>query len=150
MLLLTPSQHLTQEKTADGHALGTGVSLLHIAVILGKTKVVQRVLELGADVNAPLAVADDMTPLHLAIVHGKRELLASIVEQSAETLDAIEQPGVLYLSPEIPRLLLEHGAYSTARDRASRRTPLEWAGANLEDETDRREVIALLQSVQAA
>lgn len=139
---VTANPALAQAQTDAGHLLGAGVTLLHLAVTLGYPALVRRLLALKADVNQPLALAQGMTPLHLAICHGKREPLAQLPAQ----LTAIQQAGVLRLAPEIPRLLLEQGADRTARDNEKQWTPLQWATANLEDETDRREVIALLQT----
>ncbi|MEZ4869059.1 MAG: sigma-70 family RNA polymerase sigma factor [Caldilineaceae bacterium] len=133
---------LVHGQTDADHPLGAGVTLLHLAVTLGQTELVQQLLTLGANVNQPLWIADNMTPLHLAICYGKRELLTEIPAE----LTQIEQPGVLYLAPAIPKLLLAHGADHTARDRAKGWTPLQWAEANLEDETDRSAVIALLRA----
>lgn len=62
-----------------------------------------------------------------------------------QPLDNQDGYSVHRLLPEIPRLLLDHGADRSARDSLRGLTPLGWAEANLEDETDRSEVAALLR-----
>ena len=84
-----------------------------------------------------------MTPLHLAIRFGDKEL------SSQPLAELVQEYGVYHLRPELPRLLLEHGADVNARDSERNLTPLGWAEADLEDETDRSEVAALLREFGA-
>jgi hypothetical protein len=60
-----------------------------------------------------------------------------------------EQGTIIHLLPDMPRLLLEHAADTTARDSERNLMPLGWAEAELEDEVDRSEVAALLKEFGA-
>lgn len=132
---------LVRARTGPDHALEPDLTALHLAAQFGHIGIAKLLLGHGADVNAKAPAVKNMTPLHLAVWRGRKKELESLSEiaQSAS-------PGALRLLPEIPRLLLEHGADVNATDSDRHLTPLGWAEAKHEDETDRSEVIALLKA----
>ena len=134
---------LVHATTGDDHVLEPGLTPLHLAAQFGRTDIARVLLEHGADVNARSRVSNRMTPLHLAIRFGDKEL------SSQPLAELVQEYGVYHLRPELPRLLLEHGADVNARDSERNLTPLGWAEADLEDETDRSEVAALLREFGA-
>ena len=136
---------LTTAHTSPDHVLGADFTLLHLAVKLGNVTVVQRLLDLGADINARAFSLNDMTPLHMAVRCGPKRMRKPFPEK----MEDIQQGGVYMLLPDMPRLLLENGADVTARESEHNLTPLGLAESNLEDETDRRAVIALLKGFRA-
>ena len=134
---------LARAITDNDHVLEPGLTALHLAAQFGRTEIAKLLLEHGADVNARAPVSNNLTPLHLAVWRGHRELTEKPMDE------LVEEYGVYHLCPEMPRLLLEHGADVNARDDERNLTPLGWAKAEHEDETDRSEVIALLQEFGA-
>lgn len=142
LAMVEADRSLLEAKTNMDHVLGDGFPLLHLAIVYKQLPIVKGLLALGADVNQRMMTAYDQTPLHQAVIFGPTGLLDPIPDNLAE----IEEGGVLRLLPELPRLLLEYGADVTAKDAKKHWTPLQWAEANLEDETDRSEVIALLKA----
>jgi RNA polymerase sigma factor (sigma-70 family) len=136
---------LVQARTGVEHVLETDFTPLHLAAKYGHTEIAKLLLEAGADVNAKAPTVYNMTPLHLAVWLGRKEEPETLPEMS----QFLQKPGVLRLLPEMPRLLLEHGADVNARDSERALTPLGWAEAKHEDETDRSEVIALLREFGA-
>jgi RNA polymerase sigma factor (sigma-70 family) len=136
---------LVQARTGVEHVLEADFTPLHLAAKYGHIEIAKLLLKAGADVNATAPAVNNMTPLHLAVWLGRKEEPDALPEMS----QFLQQPGVLRLSPEMPRLLLEHGADVKARDSERNLTPLGWAEARHEDETDRSEVIALLREFGA-
>jgi ankyrin repeat protein len=130
---------LARAVTDDDHVVEPGLTALHLAAQFGRTEIVKLLLEHGADINTKSPVINNMTPLHLAVWRGRRKLYDKPMGE------LVQEYGVYHLLPETPRLLLEHGADVNARDSERNLTPLGWAQAEHEDETDRSEVAALLQ-----
>jgi RNA polymerase sigma factor (sigma-70 family) len=141
---LKSNPSLASARTGHDHVLEPDLTALHIAAQFGHTDIAKLLLDHGADINAKAPAVKNMTPLHLAIWRGRKQELESLSEiaQSAS-------PGALRLLPEMPRLLLDHGADINARDSEKNLTPLGWAEAKHEDETDRSEVIELLKAFGA-
>jgi RNA polymerase sigma factor (sigma-70 family) len=118
-----------QTRTGPDHVLQADFTPLHVAARYRQLEVTKLLLEAGAEVNATTSSVKDMTPLHLAV-----------------WLSAGDE---MVIRPELPRLLLEHGADTGARDSERKMTPLEWAEARHEDEEkDRTEVAALLRQFE--
>ncbi|MCP4544506.1 MAG: hypothetical protein GY832_45935 [Chloroflexi bacterium] len=134
---------LARAVTDDDHTLEPGLTALHLTVQFGRIEIAELLLEHGADVNAKFPVIHNMTPLHMAVWRGHKKLDVKPMSQ------VTQEHGVYYLLPEIPRLLLEHGADVNARDSKRNLTPLGWAQAEHEDETDRSKVATLLQEFGA-
>ncbi|GEM_PF-669837 len=140
--LLAEDSGLAQAATAGDHVLGGGLSPLHLAAQGGHIEVMQALLQGGADVNA--GDADGYTPLHFAICFGPKQLLDPLPDLS----EAAQDIGVYHLLADVPRLLLERGADLSARESEQGRSPLQLAQSTFEDETDRSDVIALLQMAE--
>ena len=126
--------------TPADHVLGGGLSPLHLAAQGGHIELMSALLAAGADINA--RDVRGYTPLHFAICFGPREFLDPLPNLSAAAQDL----GVYCLLTNVPRFLLEQGADLNARDADQGRTPLALARSPFEDETDRGDVIALLES----
>jgi RNA polymerase sigma factor (sigma-70 family) len=141
--LLAANPTLVQAETGENHVLEPGLAPLHLAAQFGPLELARTLLERGADVNVKCAASHHLTPLHLAVWRGQ------IIQNPAQPLPELEGYSVNRLLPDIPRLLLEHGADVNARDAMRKLTPLGWTQINLEDETDRSEVAALLQKFGA-
>lgn len=141
--LLAAEPSLSRSATGSAHVLGPGLTPLHLAAQGGHNDVMVALLEAGADVNARDAAGQ--TVLHFAISFGPREFLDPLPDLSQAT----EAIGVYRLLTVVPSFLLEHGADLHARNQAGQ-TALELAQSQFEDETDRGEVIALLQSADSA
>ncbi len=140
--LLAEDGGLAQAATAPDHALGIGLSPLHLAAQGGHIEVMEALLQEGADVNA--GDAKGYTPLHFAICFGPRQFLDPLPDLS----EAAQASGVYRLLTAVPRVLVERGADLSARESEKGRTPLELARSPFEDETDRGEVIALLAAAE--
>ncbi len=125
--------------TDAAHVLGAGLSPLHLAAQGGHIAVMRALLKTGADINARNARGH--TPLHFAICFGPKALLDPLPDLDAATQDI----GVYRMLTDVPRFLLDRGADLSARDHVDSLTPLELARSPFEDETDRSDVIALLQ-----
>lgn len=138
--LLAQDSGLAQAATADDHALGGDLSPLHLAAQGGHIEVMDLLLQGGADVNA--GAANGYTPLHFAICFGPKQFLDPLPDLTAAAQDV----GVYRLLTEAPRFLIERGADLSARESAQNRSPLELARSPFEDETDRSDVIALLEA----
>ena len=54
--------------------------------------------------------------------------------------------GVYHLLTDVPRFLIDQGADLSAREKEAGRTPLELAQSQFDDETDRSDVIAMLEA----
>lgn len=141
--LLSADPALVQVETGENHVLAPGLTPLHLAAQFGQFELAGILLGRGADVNAKSALSHHLTPLHLAVWRGK------IVQNPAQPLPELEGYSVFRLLPDMPRLLLEHGADMNACDALRKLTPLGWTQLNLEDETDRGEVAALLREFGA-
>ena len=141
--MLAEDAALAQARTRSDHVLGGELSPLHLAAQGGHIALMAELLAAGADINA----RDDRgyTPLHFAICFGPKEFLDPLPDLSA----AAQDKGVYRLLTAVPRFLLGQGADLYARDADDRLTPLELARSAFEDETDRGEVIALLEAADA-
>ena len=126
--------------TPADHVLGGGLSPLHLAAQGGHIELMAALLAAGADIDA--RDARGYTPLHFAICFGPREFLDPLPDLSAAAQDL----GVYRLLTDVPRFLLQQGADLNARDADHGRSPLELAQSSFEDETDRGDVIALLEA----
>jgi RNA polymerase sigma factor (sigma-70 family) len=135
---------LVKTRTGHEHVLEPDLTALHLAAQFGHTDIAKLLLDHGADINARAPAVKNMTPLHLSVWRGRKKELESLSEISQSA-----SPGALRLLPEMPRLLLEHGADVNARDSDRDLTPLGWAEAKHEDETDRNEVVELLKEFAA-
>ena len=133
-----------QAATEAEHVLGAGLSPLHLAAQGGHIDVLEALLATGADVNA--IDLRGYTPLHLAVSFGPRELLDPLPDIKEATQDI----GVYRLLTAVPAFLLAKGADRMAREKLQAWTPLELAMSRFEDETDRGEVIAILQGADSA
>ncbi len=143
-ILLAADAGRAAAATAADHVLGTGLSPLHLAAQGGHIDVMEALLDAGADVNA--RDARGFTPLHFAIAFGPRELIDPLPDLN----EATEDVGVYRLLTAASRFLIERGAELGARESEQQRTPLELASSAFEDETDRSEVIALMEAAGAA
>ncbi len=130
---------LIQAVTGKDHVLEPGLTPLHLAAQFGHLELARLLLERGADVNARSPLSHNLTPLHGVVWVGPKKM------DPPRPLDQQEGYSVYRLQTEMPRLLLEHGADRSTRDTLRSLTPLEWTQVNLEDETDRSEVAALLK-----
>jgi RNA polymerase sigma-70 factor (ECF subfamily) len=139
--LLEDDGGLAQAATPAEHVLGPGLSPLHLAGQGGHIEVIEALLKHDADVNA--GDANGYTPLHFAICFGPKAFMDPLPDLS----EAAQDVGVYRLLADVPRFLLEQGADLSARENVKGRTPLELARSPFEDETDRGEVIALLEAV---
>ncbi|MCY3866937.1 MAG: ankyrin repeat domain-containing protein, partial [Chloroflexi bacterium] len=138
--LLAEDGGLAHAITAGDHVLGAGLSPLHLAAQGGHIAVMEALLGGGADVNA--GNANGYTPLHFAICFGPKQFIDPLPDLTAAAQDV----GVYRLLTEAPRFLIERGADLSARESAQNRNPLELAQSPFEDETDRSDVIALLEA----
>ncbi|MCE2472100.1 MAG: sigma-70 family RNA polymerase sigma factor [Anaerolineae bacterium] len=141
--LLAEDAALVNVETAADHVLGGGLSPLHLAAQGGHIELMAALLEAGADINA--RDASGYTPLHFVICFGPKEFLDPLPDLTAAAQDV----GVYRLLTDVPRFLLEQGADLMAREAEESRTPLELARSAFEDETDRGDVIALLEAAEA-
>ena len=138
--LLAEDSQRARGATALDHVLGSGLSPLHLAAQGGHLKVMELLLSQGADVNA--RSADGGTALHFAICFGPKQFRDPLPDLSEATQDV----GVYRLLTDVPQFLLQRGADLEAREAGAGLKPLELAQSAFEDETDRSDVIALLQS----
>jgi ankyrin repeat protein len=114
-----------------------------MAAQAGHSDLVQWLLEHGADINT--RGHKGFTPLHLAIAFGPRLLFDPLPDLDQAT----QGVGVYHLLTDIPRLLMDSGADLSARETERQLTPLGLAKSTFEDETDRSDVIAVLESAGA-
>ena len=126
--------------TPDDHVLGAGLSPLHLAAQGGHLDAMELLLEADADVNA--VDAPGYTPLHFAICYGPKQFFDPLPDLSETTQDI----GVYQLLTDVPRFLIDQGADLSAREKEAGRTPLELAQSQFDDETDRGDVIAMLEA----
>ena len=140
--LLSADAGLARATTDGDNVLGAGLSPLHLAAQGGHTEVMDALLDAGADMNA--ADARGYTPLHFAICFGPKELLDPLPDIDAAAQDI----GVYKLLTAVPHYLIARGANLDAREAEQQRTPLELAQSPFEDETDRGDVIALLEAAR--
>ncbi len=137
--LLGEDASLANTRTDADHVLGGGLSPLHLAAQGGHIELMGALLAAGADINA--SDARGYTPMHFAVCFGPREFLDPLPDLGAAAQDV----GVYRLLTDVPRFLLNQGADLSAREIEDGRTPLELARSAFEDETDRGDVIALLE-----
>ena len=97
-------------------------------------------LDADADVNA--VDARGYTPLHFAICYGPKQFFDPLPDLSATAQDI----GVYHLLTDVPRFLIDKGADLSACEKEAGRTPLELAQSQFDDETDRGDVIDLLEA----
>ncbi|MCY4073451.1 MAG: sigma-70 family RNA polymerase sigma factor [Chloroflexi bacterium] len=138
--LLAADGDLVSASTPDDHVLGAGMSPLHLAAQGGHLEAMELLLEAGADINA--VDARGYTPLHFVICYGPKRFFDPLPDLSETTQDI----GVYHLLTDVPRFLIDRGADLSARESESGKTPLELARSQFEDETDRSDVIALLEA----
>ena len=130
--------------TSADHVLGAGLSPLHLAAQGGHLELMVLLLQHGADVNA--RAVDGKTPLHFAICFGPKQFLDPLPDLTAAAQDI----GVYRQLTDVPQFLVERGADLGARESEHGQTPLELARSPFEDETDRGDVIALLEEAGKA
>ncbi|MCY3781848.1 MAG: sigma-70 family RNA polymerase sigma factor [Chloroflexi bacterium] len=138
--LLAAEGGLANAATTADHVLSAGLSPLHLAAQGGHIDVMDALRGAGADLNA--LDGRGYTPLHFAICFGPKQFMDPLPDIDAATEDI----GVYRLLTAVPRFLIQHGADLSARESVQNRTPLELAQSQFEDETDRGDVIALLQA----
>ena len=142
--LLAQAGGMAKAATEADHVLGGGLSPLHLAAQGGHIEVMDALLQQGADVNA--RDIDGGTPLHFAIRFGPKAFLDPLPDLDEATQDV----GVYRQLTDVPQFLLGRGADLNARDAKAGLTPLELARSPFEDETDRGDVIALLEAAAAS
>ena len=140
--LLATDGGLVSAVTPADHVLGAGLSPLHLAAQGGHIETMDALLGQGADVNA--RDANGYTPLHFAICFGPKQFLDPLPALN----EAGQDIGVYRLLTDVPRFLVERGADLSARESENGRRPLELARSQFEDETDRGDVIALLEKAE--
>ena len=138
--LLAEDAGRARATTPTDHILGGGLSPLHLAAQGGHIELMEALLAADADIDA----RDERgcTPLHFAICFGPKAFLDPLPDLTA----AAQAVGVYRLLTDVPRFLLAQGADLNARDANDNRTALELARSAFEDETDRGDVIALLEA----
>lgn len=85
-----------------------GRTLLHVATLRGMTDLVQKIIELGGDVNT--ADNDGMTPLMKSIWSDSREVFYLLLSSKGIEIDAIDNKGksaLHYAVVEVNRTLIE-------------------------------------------
>ena len=124
--------------------MGAGLSPLHLGAQGGHLALMALLLESGADVNT--RAVDGKTPLHFAICFGPKQFLDPLPDLTTAAQDI----GVYRQLTDVPQFLVEQGADLGARESEHGQTPLEMARSPFEDETDRGDVIALLEAAGKA
>ena len=142
--LIAGDAGLVALSTSADHVLGAGLSPLHLAAQGGHLDAMELLLTAGANVNAVDARA--YTPLHFVISFGPKQFFDPLPDLS----ETAEEKGVYHLLTEAPRFLIERGADLRARETEQNRTALELARSPFEDETDRSDVIALMEAADQA
>ncbi len=142
--LLAEDKARARAATSADHVLGAGLSPLHLAAQGGHLELMALLLESGADVNA--RAVDGKTPLHFAICFGPKQFLDPLPDLTAAAQDI----GVYRQMTDVPQFLVEQGADLGARESEHGQTPLEMARSPFEDETDRGDIIALLEAAGKA
>ena len=142
--LLAEDGSRVEAGTPDDHVLGAGLCPLHLAAQGGHLDAMRLLLEADADVNA--VDARGYTPLHFAICYGPKQFFDPLPDLSETTQDI----GVYHLLTDVPRFLIDQGADLGARESEQNRTALELARSPFEDETDRGDVIALMEAAGQA
>ncbi len=142
--LLAEDKARARAATSADHVLGAGLSPLHLAAQGGHLELMALLLESGADVNA--RAVDGKTPLHFAICFGPKQFLDPLPDLTAAAQDV----GVYRQLTAVPQFLVEQGADLGARESEHGQTSLEMARSPFEDETDRGDVIALLEAAGKA
>ncbi len=142
--LLAEDEARARAATSADHVLGAGLSPLHLAAQGGHLELMALLLQHGADVNA--RAVDGKTPLHFAICFGPKQFLDPLPDLT----EAAQDIGVYRQLTAAPRFLVEQGADLGARESEHGQTPLEMARSPFEDETDRGDVIALLEAAGKA
>ncbi len=133
---------LARAFTPPNHALGAGLTALHLAAQAGQAEIIALLLDRDADVNAASAAYHAITPLLFCIKRGPRAMLDPL-----PSLEQMKQHvGVYRLLTEVPQLLLDHDADPLRRDNQHHRDALAWALADHDDETDRSALVELLRA----
>src|SRR5262249_54332448 len=117
------------------------LALLHKAAEMGDVKLIQRLLDLGANVNA--LERKEYSPLHWACWNNHVEAAKLLIERGAKTTFRVERNGKFYdvsmlqaaagarwpQSPALVEMLLERGLDPNCRD-ARGRTPLHYVAGS--------------------
>lgn len=82
LLRLTPYEDLNLEERAQG----TGWSPVHFATKENRVNIVERLLEIGFDVNA--RATDGITALHLAVAYAREDTIRCLLVHKANTMIA--------------------------------------------------------------
>ena len=137
--MIETNPQLLSSATPDKHFLGKKLTPLHLAAQGGHTELAHWLLGQGADVNAKSH--QDFTPLHLVIYCGKKQFLDPL----PDVQDPEQGLAVYRLLTDMPLLLINNGADLTALS-TDGLTPLALAKSPFDDETDRSDVIAMLET----
>lgn len=121
---------------------------IHQAALEGRTDLVRKMLEEGADVNS--ADDDERTPLMYAAFNGRNEIIKLLLDLGAKvnSHDISGRTALMMASsgpyPAAVKILLDHGADPNIADREEKFTALMYAAA--EGQTD---VVKLLLAYRA-
>ena len=128
---LTKVRDLVEHESSLANAYSAdGFTALHLAAFFGQSRVVEFLLEIGANVDAVSANKMKVTPLHSAVAHNHVEICENLLSKGAD-VNAKQENNFTPLheaaqngSTALAKLLLEHGAQVNAGTDDSR-TPLD-------------------------